>query len=469
VDHRLPSIAASGSVRPMLRLALPVLAGQVLDMLMGFSDKWLTGHFLPGDKYLAAVTLVAYVLGFLPSLFAAVSISATAMVARFVGAGDTAMARRAANQALVLGAILAISVLTLGFAFGTQFIAIVGLRGEAADSTIQYLAIVLPVVPVMMIEQVGVAVLRGAGDTVTGLVAMVFQNVVNIAVAIALVRGWGPFPALGWRGLAVGAAAGYCSTAAIIFIRLLVGRFGIRFEWRLLLPDFHLIRRLLRIGIPGGIDLLSISACQFWFLSIVNRLGNVAAAAHGVAITIESLSYLPGFAFSVAATTLVGQHLGARDERGAAHSVRAASLAALGVMSLSAIGFYFGSDWLAVQFVGHEQPEIASRAAMLVRIVAFGQPPLALLMVLSGALRGAGDTRWTLVTTCIGFLLVRIPLAYLLAWNRIELPLPGLDWSIAGWGLGVRGAWYAMLADLIVRCLLMVYRFLNGAWKRIEV
>ena len=106
---------------------------------------------------------------------------------------------------------------------------------------------------------------------------------------------------------------------------------------------------------------------------------------------------------------------------------------------------------------------------MLVRIVAFGQPPLAILMVVNGALRGAGDTRWTLITTCIGFLLVRIPLAYWLAWDQIQLPLFGRELTIPGWGLGVRGAWYAMIADLAVRCLLVVYRFLNGAWKRIEV
>ena len=439
----------------------------VAHMLMGFSDKWLTGHFLPGGKYLAAVTLVAYLLGILPSVFAAIAISATALVARFIGSGDAAMARRVANQAFVLGVLLVLVVETIGLGFGGRLIALLGLEGDAANLTMQYLAIMLPIVPAIMIEQVGVAVLRGAGDTVTGLVAMVFQNIVNIIVAVVLVRGWGPIPALGWRGLAFGAAAGYCTTAAIIFLRLLVGRYGLAFEWRLLRPDFALIRRLLRIGVPGGIDVLSVSTCQFWFLAIVNRLGNVAAAAHGVAITIESLSYLPGVAFQVAATTLIGQYLGARDPRRAGRAVTASTLTALGIMSLAAVGFYFGADWLAVLFVGRQQPEIAAQAAMLVRIVAFGQPPLALLMVLTGAPRGAGDTRLTMIITFIGFLLVRIPLAYWLSWDAITLP--GLHWTIAGWGLGVRGAWYAMLADLVIRAMLTLGRFLQGAWKRIEV
>lgn len=467
--HQLaPPLAASGTIRPILRLALPVLAGQLLDMMMGFSDKWLTGHFLPADKYMAAVTLVAYLLGFLPSVFAAVSISATAMVARFVGAGDLEMARRTANQALVIGIAIAAVIMAVGLLFGGRIISVLGLQGEAADLTWEYISIALWVVPAMMIEQVGVAVLRGAGDTMTGLLAMTFQNVVNLAVAASLVVGWGPFPSLGWRGLAIGAAAGYCSTAAIILARLVVGRYGLRFEWHRLRPDGDLIRRLLRIGIPGGFDIMSLAACQFWFLSIVNRIGNSAAAAHGVAITIESVSYLPGVAFQVAATTLVGQYLGARDERRAIHSVVTSSLVALGIMTLAAIGLYCGADWLAQQFVS-DQPETAARAAMLVRIVAFGQPPLAILMVVNGALRGAGDTRWTLITTCTGFLLVRIPLAYWLAWDQITVPVLGGTITFSGLNLGVRGAWYAMIADLIVRALMVVGRFMNGAWKRIEV
>jgi Na+-driven multidrug efflux pump len=112
---------------------------------------------------------------------------------------------------------------------------------------------------------------------------------------------------------------------------------------------------------------------------------------------------------------------------------------------------------------------VAEQAAMLVRIVAFGQPPLALLMVMTGTLRGAGDTRWTLLVTFVGMLLVRIPLAYWLAWPAIGMHLPGFDLQIAGWGLGVRGAWYAMISDLAVRSLLMTYRFAQGAWKRVEV
>jgi Na+-driven multidrug efflux pump len=103
----------------------------------------------------------------------------------------------------------------------------------------------------------------------------------------------------------------------------------------------------------------------------------------------------------------------------------------------------------------------------LLKIVAFAQPSLALSMILTGALRGAGDTRWPLAFTFLGFLGVRIPLAYFLAWDSV--PLPIVHFVLNGYGLGVIGAWYAMTADVIVRSLLVLTRFLHGGWKRVRV
>ena len=296
-----------------------------------------------------------------------------------------------------------------------------------------------------MVSQVGIAALRGAGDTVTGLVAMIFQNAVNIVVGFCLVRGWGPIARLGWDGLAIGAACGFTTGALVVIARLLVGHKGLRIRWRSLCPDFGFIRRLLRIGVPGGADVLAANACQFWFLSIVMRLGDTAAAAHGIAITVESLAYLPGSAFQVAATTLVGQYLGASDHAGRSAAVWVAVGAVCGADDVGRGSFYLASDWFAQRFAGDGQLEVAALAAVLIRIVAFGQTPQALLMVLTGrcAARAKPAGRWPCRFSA--FSLVRIPLAYWLAWERIGLDIGPLHASIAGWGLGVRGAWYAMV------------------------
>jgi len=437
----------------MLRLAWPVLIEQFLVILVGLVDTWLTGQFLE-QHHLAAMNLMAYALWLLPATFAAVGMGATALIARFVGAKDMSSAHRATNQAFVLGLGLSVAVTAVALPLAPAWVGAMQLKGDAADAATQYLWIVLPFAPAVMLEVVGNACLRGAGRMTASLAVMAVVNVVNVGVGVGLVLGLGPLPRLGWEGLAIGTASGYLAGGLLVTALLLSGRTGLRLDRRQLRPDPPFIRRILRIGLPGATDMLAVIACHLWFLGIVNRLGEVASAAHGVAVRIESLAYLPGAAFQVAATTLTGQFLGAGDPHRAGRSVLSACLTATALMTVAGIVLYRGARPLADAFLSAEQADVAATAATLLRIVSFSMPALALTMVLSGALRGAGDTRWPLVLNFLGLLGVRIPAAYLLSHHL---------------GYGVAGAWYAMVADLWIRCLLICWRFAHGGWKRIEV
>lgn len=294
-------------------------------------------------------------------------------------------------------------------------------------------------------------------------------NLVNAAASFTLAVGWTGLPRLGWEGLAWGTTIGYCLGAGCVIALLGRRTRGLRprrEDWR---PNRDWLRRILHVGIPAGVDAVANAACHLGFLSIVNGLGNVAAAAHSVAITIESLAFLPGSAFMVVAATLAGQFLGAGDERRARRSVWQAALACMTLMSVAGLLFLVTADGLAGWFVGggSRQPEVAALTAQLVRIVAFAQPPLALLMVLSGGLRGAGATRLPLAVNFLGLLLVRLPLAVFLSRESIELPA-GLG-TLPGLGLAAIGAWYAMAADLTVRGLAMLILFSRRNWSRVVI
>jgi len=265
----------------------------------------------------------------------------------------------------------------------------------------------------------------------------------------------------------VGTLSGFVVGGLLVLALFAKGRFGLRLQWRRLRPDGDLIRRLLRIGLPGGADTLSVIGCQLWFMSVINQLGNLATAAHGVAIGVESVAFLPGVAFQMAAATLAGQYLGAGNYRKAGRSVLMACLVGGGVMVTAGACFFTLADHLPRLFVGSEQADVARLATPLLRTISMAMPALALTMILTGALRGAGDTRWPLVFSMIGFLGVRIPLAYWLAFPAIKIPGTGL--VLTGWGLGVVGAWYAMVTDLSVRATLVTYRFWHGGWKRVRV
>lgn len=445
--------ASTGTLRPLLRLVWPVLIEQVLVMLVGFSDTLLAGHYLL-PAHLAAMTVISYALWTLTNLFAVVSIGAVAMTARFVGAQDGPMANRVTNQSFMLGGLLALVFTACGWMGCDHLAGLLQLEGEPAQLATRYLRFLVPMLPLMMLEAVGIGCLRGAGDMVTGLFTMIMVNAINIVVAWSLLLGIGPWEPMGWDSLPIGAACGHVAGGLIPFAVLLRGRFGLSIQKTLLWPDLALMRRILRIGLPGGIDVLSMVACQLAYISIVNRLGTDEVAAHGVAIRIESLAYLPGYAFQLAAATLAGQFLGARDYRQATRAVLTACATSGGLLTCAALVLYFGGGWLVHLFLSADQQDVAAIAPALLRIVAFGMPPLALVQVLTGALRGAGDTLWPLLFTFLGFLGVRLPLAYLLTHT---------------WGWGIEGAWYAMVADVMFRCVLVSLRFRQGGWKRVEV
>jgi putative MATE family efflux protein len=449
----------------MFTLALPVMAEEFANLLVGYTDWYLVGRFLPGESPKAAMGLIAYSLWLLPSFFSAIGIGAQAVTARYVGGGDRPSASRAANQAILLGSLIAVVAAVIVWVFSDWFARAMQLEPESAELAHRYLRIMAPIMPLIMLEQVAAACLRGAGDTLTGFYAKAIVNVLNVFFSAVFVTGYGPFPMLGWEGLAYGTAIGHGVGGLILLLVLIRGRAGIRLTFEQLEPQRLFIRRILQIGLPGGLDQLAVIACHLVYASLINRLGTEAAAAHGLAIQIEALSYLPGSAFTVAAATLAGQSLGAGDPHGARSGILRSWAGAVTVMTFAGLVFYFGGPWLTAFFSGGEHGTVSLAAAQLLRIVAFSCPFLATLMVFTGGLRGAGDTRWPLMVTFIGLLGVRIPLTLLLAWPEIPLAfatLPTADW-------GVQGAWVAMVVDVIVRSVLIVLRFLHGGWRHIPV
>lgn len=447
-------------------------------MLVGYTDWWLAGHYLPGAEYRAAMGLMSYSMWLIPSLFAALSIGAIALTARFVGAGDWKLARHVTAQALLGGMLLAVLATMSVATLAPTFVQVMQLEPSAADLALRYLYVIIPIIPLIMAEQVGIACLRGAGDMFTGLAIKVLVNLINAVLSAGLLLGLGPLPQVGWEGLAIGTAAGHGLAGLIVLLILWRGRAGLKLERRALRPDWTMMRRLLRVGLPGGVDVLALIACHLCFVSIINRLGTLSAAAHGLAVQIEALAYLPGSAFSVSAATMTGQLLGARRPDQALRSAMVALAVGGGFMCSVGVLFFLHGSQIAGLFTGDAHDPTARLAGELLPIVAVGMPCFAVLSILSGALRGAGDTRLPLIVTFVGLIGVRIPGAAWLAWEKIELSLPTVMFdghthsfwvSIDGWGLGVQGAWYAMIADVTLRAALIGWRFASGAWRRIMV
>ncbi len=449
----------------MTRLAAPVLAEETLTLMVTWTDWWLTGRYLTGggDAVKAAMGLMGYTMWLIPSLFAAVAIGATAIIARRVGERDQAAAQLTANQAILTGGGLAVIITTLAILLGDQFIHAMQLRGDAARYASEYLWIVIPVIPLIMFEQVGAACLRGAGDTITGFVAKLVVVIVNVAVSMVLVLGLGGIEPWGWKGIAMGTAIGHGVGGSILFSALLLNRYGLGLRFHLLRPVKSVIVRLLKIGLPGGLDVAALLFSNLIFVAIINSLGTAAAAAHGLAVQLEACAYLPANAFHVAAATMAGQFLGAGRPDRALQSALFCIGTSLVVISITALGMYFFGTELATFFTGQPDHPTTLQVGRLLRIVAFALPSLAIVMVATGSLRGAGDTMWPLLFTLAGFFLMRIPLAILFSMETVHIPGTTLEFSGLGWG--VAGAWIAMAIDIIVRSIMVLSRFFHGGWK----
>ena len=512
----LPAVALSGARadaptwKLIIYLAWPVLAQQFLILVVTLSDSFLAGYFQPlspeqqaeavghqllglgmaGNglagtvgaqaewaaasrimakhvSYQAAQTTAHYLGWMIISYTVLVSVGSTALVARFVGAGDRAAAIHVTNQSMLLAVILGLLGTVAGLASIGWLTRLLGLQGDAAVFATEYLRPLFVLLVFQVIEAAGIACLIGAGDTRTGLWVRAGVAAVNLPLAWALFLGVGPIPRLGFEGIALGTALSNLLGGMAVLTVLARGRAGLGLVPRLLWPDWGLLRRLLRISVPAGLDSLSIVAGQLWFLTIVNRLGDTASGAHGIALRWEALGYLSGAAFGTAAMTLVGQNLGARRPEQAARSGWVAfGLGSAVMCAMGAIFFTLAPQMFQLFCPDPGQRPVIEAGVPVLRLVAFAMPPLACCMVFTYALRGAGDTRVPLLFTWVGFLGVRIPLAYWLTSDRF-------DWGVLGGldgGSGrLFGAWLAMFADLFVRGGFFLYRFASGRWQTMRV
>lgn len=479
-DERSRDIVSG--TRPMWKtvvaLALPALVQQFLVFFVTVSDAYLAGHLQPpapqagepiisAAAYQSAQTTAIYLAWFLSSYTIFVSTGSTALVARFVGAGKQRDAVHVTNQALMLSVVFGLAGSVVGLPALRYLIDWLQLHGPAADFAVAYVTPLMLLLVFQVIESAGIACLVGAGDTVSGMMVLGSVAVVNIPLAWGFCWGLGPLPELGFAGIAWGTALSHVLGGLAVLVLLIRGRSGLRIDPHQMWPNRDLIVRLLRISVPAGVDNLSIVVGQFWFLSIINRLGDVAGGAHGIAIRWEALGYLSGSAFGTAAMALVGQNLGARKPDQAARSGWTAYALGCGVMcGMGACFFLLAPQMFAFFCPNPEQQPLIDAGVPVLRLVAFSMPVLASAIIFTYALRGAGDTRVPLLFTWIGFLGVRIPLAYVLTYSQLDLGFLGV-WP--GADLGLFGAWLAMFADIVVRGGFFLYRFAGGRWKRIRV
>jgi putative MATE family efflux protein len=459
--ERLTKAAATPTTlrQTVLWLALPAVGEQVLNTLVGLADTFLVGHLneqaaarlgYSSATALAAVGLANQMVWLVTVLFMAVSVGSTALIARAKGASDTAEANRALRQSLIVGLAMGVAATLLGLLLATPFMMLLGAGPDVLPQSVTFLHIAALTFAPAALLFIGTAALRGVGDTRTPLYVMLGVNAVNILISWLLVNGNLGAPVLGVAGSAIGAAVARGGGGLVLIGVLLRGRSNLKLTLDLR-PEPDILRRIVRIGLPSAGEQLVFQSALLIYVRFITGLGTVAYAAHNVVINIESLSFLPGMGYAIAATALVGQGLGAGHPRQAEASAYEGLLQAGLMMTVLGMIMALFPHQLIGLFA--EDPAVAEAGAAPMRIAGLFQPLLALNFVISGALRGAGDTRWPLFSKVISTWGVRLPLLLLL----LRL------------GLGLTGAWLAMGTDFLVQSMLALWRFRKGLWKTIRL
>lgn len=431
-------------------LAWPTIVAGALQTLVRWVDLKMVGDL--GVEAVAGVAAGGQVYWLIQSIVMAVTTGLVALIARAFGARDEALADRALRQGITLGTLFGLATLAASLPFTAWGIAIYGVEQGVIDHGSQYLGwLLVGNVPFTLTFVFGAA-LRAAGDVRTPLYVGLFANLLNVFLNWVLIYGNLGAPALGVTGAALASSGAMLFQVIVFWVLWQQRRLLLRPGSTGFAPDFAMWRRLIRIGYPAALEGGLWHVGLLMFLRIMSVYGTEAFTAYQIGAQILSLAFLPGSGFAMAASTLVGQHLGDRQPERAArsawHSLRGSVLS----MTLLAALLIYLAEPLARWFLDDEQ--VVRLTVDFIWVLGVVQPLMAIEFTIGGALRGAGDTRFPLVTIFVGLVLCRVIPAAILAYV-FHAP--------------VQVVWCALIFDYLVKGALLIWRFRAGAWKRIEV
>lgn len=445
--------------KDVFKLAVPVLTEQTFIVIMGTINTIMAGHI--GKEAVSAIGMVDSINNIFIAFFSALAVGGTVVVAHCTGRRDYSSANEAARHTLFSGLLLSLLITVILYIFRQTLINI--FFGVAEKTVIEnsliYLGITLFTYPLIAITSVSFGVLRGSGDTRTPMKVTITMNILNIILSYALIYGisigtphiYINIPAYGVKGAALGIAAARTSGAVMVIISLLRGSKIIKLTVKKGFSlDFAILKSIFGIGIPTSVESLLFHGGKLITQVFIVGMGTAAIAANYIASSVTGLINIPGAAFSIAATTLVGQHMGRGESKDAEiTSLYLVKAAAISLSLVCALIFPFTK---AIASLYTDSSSVINLTADLLKATCIATPLLwpAAFLIPAG-LKGAGDAKYTMYASVFSMWAFRITLGYILG-----VPLK----------LGVLGVWMGMFIDWVVRGLLFYIRLKKGKWKK---
>ncbi len=439
-----------GNYREVWILAFPAILTMMSQTVMSLVDMWMVGRL--GTAELAAVGLAGTLVWCIFSFFNGTVSSVNTFVAQYYGAGEHEKCSSNTWQGLFLTVLFGVILAVIGYWSGLFFdlmrpspqvrqlgMAYTRIRMMGGGFFVAYLTLS--------------CFFRGIGNTKTPMKAVIVANLVNILFDWILIFGKFGFPRLEVRGAAIATVFANVVAAVWLLSIFLTRRYDaifrsrrtIRLHW----PE---MQRMLRIGTPIGVQYFLDMGSFLVFAAMIGRMGDVQLAASNISIRLLSLSFLPAFGISIAATSLVGQYIGRKDPDRAILSGYTAIKMGLFYSASIAVIFLFLRERLIGLF--DDSAEVLLYGSRILLLAAVFQLFDAVGIVSSGGLRGAGDTRWIMIVGVSYAWLLFVPLALLFGYTL---------------GMGVVGAWGGATIYIIIFGLTLFWRFWSKKWMTIKI
>jgi putative MATE family efflux protein len=441
----------------VINIAWPVLLELLMGSLFGMVDMMMLGRM--GNNSLAAASVSAVGMTNQPlfiglSLVQALNVGGTAMIARYLGSNRTEKIETTLKHVILLSLImLAIPISVIGIVFTVPIMKFMGAANDTLQVGRSYFKIIMVGFIFQSFNMSVSAALRGIGETKTPMKINLRANFLNVIGNAVLIYGLLGLPKLGVTGAGISTTISNIIASILLFRYIIKGKSIIRLNIKKSFKfDKNIMYNLVKIGVPASLEQLVLRVGVLMFVRIVAGLGTVVYASHQISLNILSLSFQPGQAFGIAASSLVGRSIGAKElSRAGDYAKETRKIGSL-ISTFMAIIFFFWGP----QIVGlySKDPMIIKNASVALKIIALVQPFQSSQLILAGALRGAGDTFWPLVATFIGVILIRVVLAY---------------WFVNILGYGLSGAWMAVFMDQFSRWLFVYMRYKTGKWKYIKI
>ncbi|PKK83534.1 MAG: hypothetical protein CVT49_07840 [candidate division Zixibacteria bacterium HGW-Zixibacteria-1] len=430
----------------ILRLAWPVVTAMALEFALNITDYFWVGFL--GTPEQDAITTSMIVTWTLFAVSAIIVTGLTAIIARAIGAGKMEDASFYSRQGIIMAISVGLMASVVGFIFTPDVLSFMKASPQVVELGIPYLRIFFIAILILFINDSLGSIFRASGDTKSPTIAFATGTVLNLFLDPLFIFGWGPFPAMGVAGAALATAISV-SIASLVFLTLILrGRLDFSLAGlHRTKPHFKAMLKIAKIGIPISLQNIIFVVVYWFIIQIVHHFGDTAGAAMGIGNRMEALSFLTTFGFSMAASTMVGQNLGAgKPDRAARCAWGSVGIVAV-ITFIVSVFFVTVPEFIAGIF-SSDQAAVAIAADYLF-ILGLSQVFMGIEITLEGAFTGAGNTLPPMLVSIPGSI-ARLPLAYLLCFT--------LD-------VGINGIWWTLTITSFAKAIVLALWFKKGNWK----